>query len=160
KGFVIQGDGPWGFAGWSVSRAGDVNGDGYDDIIVSEPFGSDSTDPIGRAFVVYGKAGGFGTVDATGRSVVDLSNDGMDFTSDDGFVATGEPGVDKAAFQVTGGADVNGDGYDDLVVGAPLQGGGGDAAGTAYVIYGSSSAPGTIDSLGRAVVDVASLGPN
>ena len=44
KGFIIQGDAAGDQAGWSVSSAGDVNGDGFDDLIVGAPYGDDGGD--------------------------------------------------------------------------------------------------------------------
>ncbi len=103
-GFIIQGN--YGEkAGYSVSSAGDVNGDGFDDIIVGGTTGTDASGWADLAHVVFGSAGGFGTVD-----LANLGNAG--------FVIEGD------AFQVCAGAksaagDVNGDGFADLIVGAP-----------------------------------------
>ena len=58
--------------GWSVSSAGDMNGDGYADVIVSEHGHWEEDYDASEAYVVYGKAEGIGTVDATGRRVVAL----------------------------------------------------------------------------------------
>ena len=57
-GFIIQGDAAGDQAGWSVSSAGDVNGDGFDDLIVGAPFGDDGGTDAGEAYVVFGKARG------------------------------------------------------------------------------------------------------
>ena len=60
-------------AGCSVSSAGDVNGDGFDDLIVGARHGDDGGSDAGEAYVVFGKASGFGTVDGIGRPVIDLT---------------------------------------------------------------------------------------
>ena len=62
QGFIIQGDAAFDLAGWSVSSAGDVNGDGFDDLIVGAPDadGDDRRHDAGEAYVVFGKAAGFG----------------------------------------------------------------------------------------------------
>ena len=91
----------------SVSAAGDVNGDGYDDLIVGAPSGDDGGSYAGEAYVVFGKAGGFGTIDLTGLAAAD------------GFIIQGDAAADQAGFSVSSAGDVNGDGYDDLIVGAP-----------------------------------------
>ena len=117
-GFVIQGGA--GSAGSSVSSAGDVNGDGYDDLIVGAP--QDYVVPhAGEAYIVYGTVEGIGTVDATGRRVVDLA----DLSPTDGFVIQGDAS-DRAGSSVSSAGDVNGDGYDDVIVGAPEGDDGGD----------------------------------
>ena len=113
-GFVIQGvrnD----EAGYSVSSAGDVNGDGFDDLIVGASRSDDGgffagEADVGKAYVLFGKAGGFGTVDLTS----------LGFDPADGFVIVGDAAYDRAGESVSSAGDVNGDGFDDLIVGAPL----------------------------------------
>jgi hypothetical protein len=63
QGFIIQGDTPGDLAGFSVSSAGDVNGDGFDDLIVGAPFGGGGSpdgggDTTGEAYVIFGSAYG------------------------------------------------------------------------------------------------------
>ena len=55
-GFIIQGDAAGDHAGWSVSAAGDVNGDGFDDLIVGAPYGDDGGTDAGEAYVIFGAA--------------------------------------------------------------------------------------------------------
>lgn len=94
--------------GFSVGTAGDVNGDGYDDIIVGAYHYVDFT---GRAYVY---AGG-----ASGMTVI--------------FTATGENRGDYLGRSVGTAGDINGDGYTDVIVGAPHYG---NYAGRAYVYAG------------------------
>ncbi|MDP3220137.1 MAG: FG-GAP-like repeat-containing protein, partial [Deltaproteobacteria bacterium] len=82
--------------GRSLASAGDVNGDGYADLIVGDP-GSSSTQ--GRAYVYLGAAGGLGTTSASTLS-------GTDDLGDFGR-------------SVAGAGDVDGDGYADVIVGDP-----------------------------------------
>ena len=63
SGSIIIGDAPSDSAGWSVSTAGDVNGDGFADILIGAPFSDVNGTSSGQAYVVFGHAGGFGTVD-------------------------------------------------------------------------------------------------
>ena len=158
-GFIIQGDTAFDQAGFSVSSAGDVNGDGFADLIVGANGGDDGGSSAGEAYVVFGHAGGFGTVDATGRSVIDLTNVASSFTTAKGFIIQGDVSGDQAGFSVSSAGDVNGDGFADLIVGAPLGDDGGTDAGETYVIFGRASGFGTVDGSGRAVIDLTSLTP-
>ncbi len=108
--------------GISVSTAGDVNGDGYDDVIVGEPGYSNGESEEGRACVYLGSAGGLSsTPDWTVEADVALAQFGR---------------------SVSTAGDVNDDGYDDVIVGAPGIGAPGtlfEGQGAAYVFLGSPS---------------------
>ena len=155
QGFVIQGDGGGDFAGISVSSAGDVNGDGFADMIVGARGGDDRAINAGEAYVVFGGAGGFGSVDGTGRSVIDLTS----LSSANGFIIRGDVAYDEAGWSVSSAGDVNGDGFADLIVGVPYGNDGGADAGEAYVVFGKSSGFGTVDGAGRSFIDLATLSP-
>jgi hypothetical protein len=146
QGFVIQGVEEWDNLGASVAAAGDVNGDGYADVIVGAP-GAAKTDDgaAGEAYVIFGAAGGFGNADGQGRQVVAVDSIG----AGQGLIIRGAAGGDQAGLSVAAAGDMNGDGFDDLLVGAPFADAGtpvvpeeaneaGEAwdAGEAYVIYG------------------------
>src|SRR5262249_42527340 len=112
-------------SGFSVAGAGDVNGDGFDDIIVgsflADPHGSQS----GSTYVVFGMPTGF-------AAIVDLSTlDGRK-----GFRLYGGAGDDWGGRSVAGAGDVNGDGFDDVIIGAPT---GGYGFGAAYVVFGRAT---------------------
>ncbi|MFC7498316.1 hypothetical protein ACFQRC_03675 [Enterovirga sp. GCM10030262] len=132
-GFVIIGDAAGDFAGTSVSSAGDVNGDGFADLIIGAPYGDDGGDRAGEAYVIFGKAGGFGTVD--------LGN----LAAADGFVIQGANIYDEAGTSVSSAGDINGDGVNDIIVGAYGPDYGGDYSGAAYVIFGKTSGLADID---------------
>src|SRR5690606_41755456 len=72
-GFIIQGDVAGDQLGYSVSSAGDVNGDGIDDIIVGARQGDDGGSNAGEAYVIFGKAGGGWGTTVGGRQVLDLT---------------------------------------------------------------------------------------
>jgi len=93
----------------SFDRAGDVNNDGYDDIILGG--GEDA----GRACIYYG-------------------GPAMNLTPDVTF--TGANATDMFGNLVSGAGDVNGDGYDDVIIGAPQNDSAGDNAGSAYIFFG------------------------
>ncbi len=126
-GFVIQGDAANDVAGWRVSSAGDVNGDGIDDSIVGAPYGDDGGTNAGEAYVIFGKAG------AT-RTNIDLTS----LAAADGFIIQGDMPGDIAARSVAAAGDVNGDGFGDIVIGASRGDDGGYNAGEAYLIFGKS----------------------
>ena len=74
--------------------------------------------------MIFGRASGFGTIDLT------------NLASTDGFIIQGQTADDLAGFSVSGAGDIDGDGFDDLIIGAPQNGQGGENAGAAYVISG------------------------
>jgi hypothetical protein len=117
NGFGIKGVLSGDLSGMSVSSAGDVNGDGIADVIVGAP--NAGANP-GSAYVV------FGTGQARPASLDLGALDGVD-----GFRILGAAPNDQLGFSVSAAGDVNGDGIDDVIVGAPSAG-----AGAAYVVLG------------------------
>jgi hypothetical protein len=128
QGFSITGINPNDLTGYSVSGAGDINNDGYDDIILGA-YGYPSGTGNGSVYVIYGAA-------ASNFSNIDLEN----LTSSQGFSIIG---VDLGDFGVSvkGAGDVNNDGYDDLIIGADSYA----KIGRVYVIYGRATFTGNID---------------
>jgi len=151
QGFVIQGDAAYDRAGYSVSDAGDVNGDGFDDVIVGANYGDDGGIRAGQAYVLFGGTGGFGTY-VGDRQVVDLTT----LNSAQGFVIQGDAAFDEAGLSVSSAGDVNGDGFDELIVGAAYGDDGGAFAGEAYVLFGGGGGFGASVG-GRQVVDLTKL---
>ena len=151
QGFIIQGDAARDLAGDSVSSAGDVNGDGFDDLIVGAYRGDDGGSYAGEAYVVFGGGAGFG-VDVAGRQVVDLTG----LAAAQGFIIQGDAAFDRAGNSVSSAGDVNGDGFDDLIVGAFQGDDGGNDAGEAYVVFGTGAGFGA-DVAGRQVIDLTFL---
>ena len=115
-------------SGFSVSTAGDINNDGFDDIIVGATRVFSNGDSKGASYIVFGKASGFATN-------IDLFT--LDGTT--GFEITGETEYDSSGYSVSGIGDVNGDGFDDVVIGSPGADSNGDLSGTSYVVFGKAS---------------------
>jgi hypothetical protein len=137
NGFTLLGVDDGNQSGWSVSSAGDVNGDGFADMLVGAP-GAGTTQE-GESYVVFGKANWAGT------PALDLAT--LDGTS--GFLLTGIDADDRSGDSVSSAGDVNGDGFADLIVGAPYTG---TADGESYVVFGKASWAGT-PSLDLATLD-------
>jgi len=133
-GFKIVGESAADQSGSTVSSAGDVNGDGFDDLIVGARFDDETAANAGAAYVVFGKAGGFSTVNLSDVAV-----------GTGGFKIVGENEDDEAGVSVSSAGDVNGDGFDDLIVGANFNDAGGSNAGASYVVFGKAGGFATVN---------------
>lgn len=108
NGVTINGITANGLAGSSVSDAGDINGDGYNDFLIGA-YGESSS--AGATFVVFGSL----TIDT------DFSSSTLELSSLDGsngFVINGVSASDWSGYAVSSAGDFNKDGYDDIVIGA------------------------------------------
>ncbi|MEQ1815185.1 MAG: hypothetical protein ABL861_01700 [Nitrosomonas sp.] len=128
NGFRLDGENESDDSSPSVSTAGDVNGDGFDDVIVGADLAGPNGDLSGSSYVVFGKASGF-------SAAMDLSS----LDGSNGFRLDGETADDRSGYSVSTAGDVNGDGFDDLIVGAYRADPNGSYSGSSYVVFGKAS---------------------
>jgi hypothetical protein len=102
-----------------VATAGDVNGDGFSDVIVGARFYDDGQVNEGRAFVYHGWEGGLASAPA--------------------WTAEGNQADAEFGYSVATAGDVNGDGFSDVIVGAYLYDNGQETEGRAFVYHGSAA---------------------
>ncbi len=121
--YLFSSDGAEGdYFGQSVSGAGDVNGDGYDDVIVGAYLRDGAAENTGAAYLFLGSASGI-DVDSEIRIVPAECVDADD----------------QCGWEVSGAGDVDGDGYDDIVIGAPSLDAEAVDQGAAWVYLGSAT---------------------
>jgi FG-GAP repeat len=106
------------WVGYDVAGAGDINRDGFADVLVGAPYFEGGA-AVGRVYLLYGGSA-------------------MDNVPD--LIFDGSTGGDQFGWSVDGGKDINGDGYDDVVVGARFNDCHANAGGAAYVFYGGDPA--------------------
>jgi hypothetical protein len=112
--------------GRAVATAGDVNGDGFADVIVGADRYDDPSEDEGKVFVWYGSTSGL--------------NGGMDGTpANADWSAQIDSGAARFGWSVSTAGDVNGDGYADVIVGAPYYANGQANEGAARLYLGSES---------------------
>ena len=105
--------------GFSVGTAGDVNGDGFSDVVVGAWLYDNGSTDEGRAFVYHGSAGGLSVTP--------------------NWIAESDQAIAHYGYSVATAGDVNGDGYDDVIVGAFRYDNGSPEEGRAFVYHGSAS---------------------
>jgi len=121
---VLKGESPGDLFGAAVSGAGDVNSDGYDDVVVGAPYRNAVNTSSGRTYVYFGGA----AMDSVADVVLD------------GYLA-----YELLGTSVAGVGDADGDGYDDVVVGAPGILGSAVDRGSAYLYHGGQAMNGVPD---------------
>lgn len=122
QGFIISGENANEQFGFSVGNAGDVNGDGWKDIVVGAPYANANN---GNAYVLYSKPG---------LNALDLAK--LNATSGFKLLGTGTFSA-TTGYAVNGIGDINGDGFDEVAIGAKRHGGANKGA--VYVVFGKPS---------------------
>lgn len=108
-------------AGWEAAMVGDVNGDGFGDLLIAAPATNNGSTRSGTVYLIFGTSN-------LPPLLTSLS------TADVTFL--GAKVADEVGKKVAGVGDVNGDGYADFVIAAPMANGG---AGAANLIFGKST---------------------
>src|SRR3954451_11954538 len=127
-GFRLSGAAADDRSGYSVASAGDVNGDGFADLIVGAALADPHGVSSGATYVVFGKASGF-------AANIDLST----LNGTTGFKLSGAAAFDFSGRSVASAGDVNGDGFADLIIGADGADPHGDLSGASYVVFGKAA---------------------
>ena len=127
NGFTLKGIDAWDYTGHAVASAGDINGDGYDDLFISSPLADLPGGRLntGETHVVYGHGGGF-------SSTFELSS----LNGTNGFTIRGPGAWDQSGIAISSAGDINGDGYDDIMIGSYSS--------EIYVVYGSAASGGSV----------------
>ncbi len=121
--------------GTSVSAAGDVNGDGFDDVLVGAPLFDNGLYENGAVFVYHGSKDGLNPIPAIKLEIKYPEQSLMN---------------SKFGFSTSGGGDINGDGYADIVIGAYNYSHDQESEGAVFIFYGSSSG---ITETGKVVIE-------
>jgi len=138
-GAAFIGEGGFNSSGDSVSGAGDVNNNGFADLLIGA---SGYSTAQGRSYLIYGGDGTASTNLLIGN--YNLNEIGVTVQ---GATFTGENGGDSSGFSVSGAGDVDGEGHTDILIGAfgfDDTGAGGTNNGKSYLIYGREKGPGEL----------------
>ena len=153
NGFRLDGDAINDYSGRVTAGGGDVNGDGFADLLIGAPYSDTGGSNRGLAWVVFGAASALAAQGLAARVAAGSA-----------YRFQGEAAGDQAGYAIGNAGDVNGDGFDDLIIGARYadpDAAGGDR-GASYLVFGGAAllealdaADGTNDNL----IALATLAP-
>jgi hypothetical protein len=149
SGLVTPWGGPFdgGLFGYAVATAGDVDGDGYSDVLVGQPFFTDHAERQGRAWLSYGTPG----------------------AGSEPWTVDGDRGDAELGRSLATAGDVNGDGYSDVLVAAPFYDEGeiplqgrvwlyhGSAAGAETTAAWTSAGPSALSAFGESLASAGDV---
>ncbi|MCK6526528.1 hypothetical protein L6R50_02900 [Myxococcota bacterium] len=115
---VVEGQAGYDGAGYRVDTSGDLDGDGASDLLVATPYHDAGGSDAGAVYVVYGPVSGSANLAFADARLL------------------GDEALAYAGYSIASGGDVDGDGHDDVLVGAPGQDGVGVDAGAAFLLRG------------------------
>ncbi|HEY7906494.1 MAG TPA: hypothetical protein VIC53_06200, partial [Wenzhouxiangella sp.] len=152
NGFRVEAESNGNDIGYVVASAGNFNGDAFDDLLITTPYrGNDDNDDgvVGAAYVIFGSGDGFPATLKLADITSSGGEDGFRIQAEENTTDPGSLGLGVAA---SFAGDFNGDGLDDIIIGAPMAYVDYDRreAGKAYVVFGT-------DQLITAPLDLSSL---
>jgi len=148
KGFIKSSEADWilfgvstkASFGWKISTEGDINGDGKKDLAISAPFFSEKGEQKGRVYIFTKK-----------KYSEESTADDFDIVIDGEYI------FDVFGYSLSTAGDFNGDGIDDIAVGAYNSGSDGIGAGRAFLFFGGKALKGEYNG-GRADILITGVG--
>ncbi len=138
----LSGETAYSYTGASLSSAGDVDNDGYADFLVGAPEEDTAGELAGAVYLVSG---------------VDVGRSDFVLSSSSALKITGDKSLDRLGLGLSSAKDVDGDGYDDVLIGAPGESGISDERiGHAYLLFGdalSDRGTGSVGDLAAVTID-------